>query len=206
MTGGSRASPARPATASAPYAEKVIQKLHRLLLRIYRVLPTLPRRWVVRTLAPSFTVGAICFIERPDGAILFVRTAYRERWGVPGGLLKRGEDPSAAARREVLEEVGLAIDLIGEPALVVDSAPQRVDIVYRARPTKHADIGEMRPSSPEILEARWFPPDELPELQFEAANALVALARSAHSPQAVPLDTARSWFSLGSDRPDRRAH
>lgn len=181
----------------------MILTLHRALLRVYRSLPTLPRRWIVRTLAPSFTVGAICFIERPDGALLFVRTAYRERWGVPGGLLKRGEDPAAAARREVLEEVGLAIELIGEPTLVVDPIPQRVDIVYRARPLAHADLGEMRPGSPEIVEARWFPPDELPELQFEAANALVALARSARSPQAVRLDTAQSWFSLGTDRPNR---
>ena len=182
----------------------MIRNLHRLLLRVYRSLPTLPRRWIVRTLAPSFTVGAICFIERPDGALLLVRTAYRERWGVPGGLLKRGEDPAAAARREVLEEVGLAIELIGEPTLVVDPEPQRIDIVYRARPLAHADLGDMRPGSPEIVEARWFPADKLPELQFEAANALVALARSARSPQAVPLSPQHSWFARGSDRPERR--
>jgi len=161
--------------------------LHRLLLRVYRSLPTLARRWVVRTLAPSYSVGAICLIERPDGAVLLVRTAYRERWGVPGGLLKRGEEPASAARREVLEEVGLPIELIGEPAIVVDPRPQRIDLVYRARPRSHADVADMRPSSPEIVEARWFPIDELPELQFETASALVALARSARSPQAVPL-------------------
>ena len=37
------------------------------LLRVYRRLPTLGRRWVVRTIAPSFTVGAMAIIERADG-------------------------------------------------------------------------------------------------------------------------------------------
>jgi 8-oxo-dGTP pyrophosphatase MutT (NUDIX family) len=165
----------------------VIVHIHRLLLQTYRRMPRLVRRRIVRTLAPSYTIGAICFIERPDGAVLLVRTAYRRRWGVPGGLLKRGEDPADGARREVMEEVGLAIELLGEPTVVVDPPPQRVDIVYRARLVEHASAGEIRIGTPEIVEARWFRPDELPELQFETAGALVALARSAAAPQAVPL-------------------
>jgi 8-oxo-dGTP pyrophosphatase MutT (NUDIX family) len=165
----------------------VIVHLHRLLLQTYRRMPRPVRRRIVRTLAPSYTIGAMCFIERPDGAVLLVRTAYRRRWGVPGGLLKRGEEPADGARREVMEEVGLAIELLGEPTVVVDPPPQRVDIVYRARLVEHASAGEIRIGTPEIVEARWFRPDELPELQFETAGALVALARSAAAPQAVPL-------------------
>jgi 8-oxo-dGTP pyrophosphatase MutT (NUDIX family) len=161
----------------------VLDRLHIGALHVYQRLPTKGRRWVVRAIAPSFTVGAVCFIERDDGAILLVRQRYRRRWGVPGGLLKRGEDASVAARREVLEEVGLQVELIGEPATVVDAAPQRVDLVYRARPAPGSDLAAVTPSSPEILETRWFPRDGLPELQHETATALVALARSAHSPQ-----------------------
>ena len=164
--------------------------LHVMLLRLYRRLPTTGRRLVVRTMAPSFTVGAMCLIEREDGHVLLVRHVYRSRWGVPGGLLKRGEDASEAARREVLEEVGLHIELVGEPAVVVDAEPQRVDIVFRARPAPRADIGTVIPSSPEILEARWFPRESLPELQHETASALVALARTAHSPQAPAVRAA----------------
>jgi 8-oxo-dGTP pyrophosphatase MutT (NUDIX family) len=172
----------------------VVDALYTVLLRLYRALPKLLRRWVVRAIAPKFTVGAICFIERPDGALLFVRLAYREAWGAPGGLLKRGEAPADAAVREVREEVGLDIALVGQPAIVVDPVPQRIDVVYRARPLVHADLADVCPRGPEIVEAKWFPPDQLPELQFEAANALVELARSARSPQAVPLADA-SWFS-----------
>src|SRR5580765_3394690 len=148
-------------------------------LRIYRRLPTLGRRWVVRTIAPSFTVGAMAIIERADGSRLFVRHVYRTHWGVPGGLLERGETPELAVAREVFEEVGLRIQLLGEPAVVVDAEPQRVDIVFRARPI---DGDEVTAKSPEIVEARWFAQSETPELQHETAGALVALARSSRAP------------------------
>ena len=155
----------------------MLARLHVLLLRLFRRLPTWARRRVVRTIAPSFTVGAMCFIERDDGAVLLVRQVYRNHWGAPGGLLERGEDAADAVRREVFEEVGLAIDLVGEPCVVVDPGPQRVDVVYRAR---LAPGGEVRaePRSPEIVETRWFPRHELPRLQHETATALVAVARS----------------------------
>lgn len=164
-----------------------MRRLHLLALGIFRRLPVGARRGVVRVLAPSFTVGAICLIERPDGSLLLVRQSYRSRWGVPGGLLQRGERPEDAARREVREEVGIDIELVGEPAVVVEAEPRRVDIVFRARPVGASADADAVPSSPEILEARWFAPDDLPELQAETSSALVALARSAHNPQAVPL-------------------
>lgn len=162
-------------------------QLHLGALRIFRRLPVWARRRVVRTIAPGYTVGAMCIIERDDGALLLVRLSYRERWGVPGGLLKRGEDPARAARREVAEEVGLEVELLGEPAVVVDGEAQRVDVVFRARPAAGEDPGVARPCSPEIVEARWFAATELPELQHETSGALVALARSARHPQAVAL-------------------
>lgn len=151
--------------------------LHRALLKVFRALPTGARRRVVRTIAPSFTVGSMCFIERPDGALLLVRHVYRRRWGVPGGLLERGEEPADAAVREVREEVGIDVVLLGEPAVVVDPEPQRVDIVYRARVAPGADWRDASPRSPEIATVEWFRPTELPELQHETAGAFVALAR-----------------------------
>src|SRR5918998_618172 len=97
--------------------------LHLALLRLFRVLPRRLRLRVVHALSPTFTVGAVCVIERPDGAVLLVRHSYRRRWGLPGGLLERGEEVDAGARREAVEEVGLEVDLEGEPAGVVDPRP-----------------------------------------------------------------------------------
>jgi 8-oxo-dGTP diphosphatase len=160
----------------------VLRYVQRLLLHVWRRMPSLVRRWIVRTAAPSFTVGAACMVEREDGSILLVRLVYREGWGLPGGLLKRGEAIEACARREVAEEVGLAVELISAPAVVVDSRPQRVDVVFRARPTADADPGAAHPRSVEIREVRWFAPDDLPRLQHETVTALAALASSVLAP------------------------
>lgn len=157
------------------------------LLRLYQRLPTKARRMVVRTIAPSFTVGSMCIIERPDGDVLLVRQAYRRRWGIPGGLLQRGESAADAACREVREEVNIDVVLIGEPAVVVDPIPQRVDVIFRARPAPGVDYDTVGPASPEIVEARWFSAEELPELQAESVGAFIALARSSRSPQAPPI-------------------
>lgn len=154
------------------------QWLHWLFLRLFRRLPTRLRRFVVRRSTPSFSVGAICVIQRDDGAILLVRLSYRARWGFPGGLLKWSEHPMEAARREALEETGLDIEVIAAPAVVVAPEPRRVDVVYRCRVSEGCDPGSVRPESPEVVETRWFRPDDLPELQHEASQALMALGRS----------------------------
>jgi 8-oxo-dGTP diphosphatase len=152
----------------------VIGRLHLALLKIYKRLPRRARLAIVHGLAPSYTVGAICIIERTDGNLLLVRHSYRNAWGFPGGLLNRGEGPEEGAVRECSEEVDIAISIIGEPAVVVAPDPRRVDIVYRCR-TDEPDKAKAIP--PEVTEVGWFPPNGLPELQHEAAGALVALAR-----------------------------
>jgi len=160
---------------------------HRLALQVYRRMPTRMRRMAVRRVTPSFTVGAMCVIERNDGRVLLIRHLYRKRWGIPGGLLQRNETPIDAARREVFEEVGLEVELISEPMVNVDAGPRRVDVVFRARPIDDATADDARPSSVEVVEVRWFDPTDLPELQFETAQAIQALARASYAPPARPL-------------------
>jgi 8-oxo-dGTP diphosphatase len=160
----------------------VFARAHRLLLKIYQRLPKRLRRFVVRRATPSFTVGAVCLIERTDGAVLLVRQVYRRGWGVPGGLTRKREEITDCARREVLEEVGLPIELVGEPAVVVDPEPRRIDVVFRARPVPDAEPDDAKPCSPEIAEVRWFSTEDLPDLQHETVSALVALARLDNQP------------------------
>jgi ADP-ribose pyrophosphatase YjhB (NUDIX family) len=107
-------------------------------------------------------------------------------------LLRRHETPEDAAVREIAEEVGLAIELISEPVVVLDPKPRRIDIVFRARPVEGADASNARPMSPEIVEVAWFSPTELPRLQHETAQAVQALARASYSPPARPLRDAAS--------------
>lgn len=156
------------------------------LLLIWRRLPRLMRRWIVRAVAPSFTVGAACVIEDGKGSILLVRLVYRDGWGLPGGLIKRNEDVAVCARREVSEEVGIEVALVGDPAVVVDSPPQRVDVVFRARPAGSFRPDDAYAKSVEIREVRWFPADQLPGLQHEAVTALLALSSTAVPSDAGP--------------------
>ena len=152
------------------------QRLHRALLDLYR---RLPERWqlrIVHLVAPTHSVGALALIRADDGALLLVRHTYKEGWGVPGGLVKAGEHPADAVVREAREEVGLTIEVTGEPAVVVDPPTRRVDVIYPSRVAAGAS-SDARPNSVEIAEAVWHAAGQLPRLQPEAAGAIAALAR-----------------------------
>jgi 8-oxo-dGTP diphosphatase len=55
------------------------------------------------------------------GRVLMLRPTYKEGWDIPGGNVEPGESPSAAAAREVKEELG--VDRAVGRLLVVDWAP-----------------------------------------------------------------------------------
>jgi 8-oxo-dGTP pyrophosphatase MutT (NUDIX family) len=141
-----------------------------LLLRAFGHLPRRVRRFLIHLGAPSYSVGAMCVIER-DNDVLLVRQSYRDGWAAPGGLLHRGEEPDVGARREVKEEVGIDVDTLGEPLVVIDVKARRIDVVFRCRMRPTAP-DTVQPDAVEIVEARWFPKDALPEMQKETAGAL----------------------------------
>ena len=156
--------------------------LQRLGFRTWRRLPLAVRLFVIRRATPSFSVGSIVVIERADGALLLIRNSYRKGWGFPGGFLKRGEEPAAAARRETCEEVGVEVELDDNPKVVVESGLRRVDVIFTGRPVDEVAAAASRPRSPEIVAVQWFPATELPEMQEEAVSALIELGRANRPP------------------------
>ena len=146
-------------------------------LKLYGRMPPLMRQRFVRAVKPSFTVGTMSVVTKPDGAILLVRHSYLANWSFPGGRLNRRELPSVGAARETREEVGIRIELAGEPAVVVDPYKQVVRVIYRAALAEGVSPDDAHPASAEIVEVGWFQPDAIGAMSPESADALAALVR-----------------------------
>ncbi len=81
-------------------------------LRSFGRLPKPLRRLITRAVSPSWMAGAVALIEW-DGRWLMVDPVYREGWTLPGGLIDRGETPAEAIKRELVEELGVDVDVDG---------------------------------------------------------------------------------------------
>jgi 8-oxo-dGTP diphosphatase len=72
---------------------------------VYRLGYPLARIWW-RLTRPKHE-GAVVAVY-VGGELLLVQSSYQPGWQLPGGGIRRGEMPEAAARRELAEELGLA--------------------------------------------------------------------------------------------------
>ncbi len=98
------------------------------------------------------TVGAAVAVWY-GGRILLVRHSYRRGYGLPGGTLKPGESPAAAAARELREEVGIA----ARPEELVPAISTRRWHVLEYFPAAEPEV---TPDRWEITEARFMDPTE----------------------------------------------
>ena len=135
-------------------------------------LPPVVRRLLVRVGAPSYTVGAVVVLRRPDGRLLLVDQRHSGGWALPGGLLRRGEAPVHALVREVCEEVGVELDprALPHPVAVVAPREQRVDLVFVVDSSD--DAGAHRGDPAEVKRIGWFPPTELPTMTESTRDVL----------------------------------
>lgn len=126
--------------------------------------------------------GAQALVVR-DGRVLLGRRAFepgRGRWDIPGGFLDETEHPDDALRRELREETGLEIEQVEYLGTWMQAYDGRtvLCLTWLAR----AVGGEERPGD-DLVELRWFAPDELPgpdELAFDTFVEILALWRGRH--------------------------
>lgn len=142
-------------------------------------MPKKLRRRVVRWFMPTFTVGALCVVHDESGRLLLVRHSYRRGWGIPGGMLKYGEAPAEAGRRELFEELGLRVRVLGRAVPMVLPGHRRVDLIFRAAPVSGSSAQAL---SAEIVEVGWFEPHRLPRLDMTAQLVLNELENACPAP------------------------
>ncbi len=132
-----------------------------VLLALWRRLPGWLQGRIEWLLLPKFMVGAMAVVLDDQGRVLLFRHTYRDEypWGLPGGWIKSGEDPTDAVEREIREESGYRIKALHPLVIGGDRALRRLDLIFLC------DLagGDFRPSA-EVSDAAFFGPEELPGL------------------------------------------
>ena len=157
--------------------------LKKLLGALWRGAPKGARRLTMRLLEPRFSVtaGAVVFDE--GGRVLLLRHVFRagSGWGIPGGFIKKGEQPDEAIRRELFEEIGLRLSDVELAFVRTLRRPSQVEVIFRCR----AQEGEFAPRSVEIRSAEWFATEALPEGLGRDQRRLIERALATRGANAV---------------------
>jgi 8-oxo-dGTP pyrophosphatase MutT (NUDIX family) len=152
-----------------PCAVKIPRRVRGYAYQTFYRLPGVVRRRIVRLVVPKYLVGAVNIIrdsEAPDpGRLLLLRQPPGRAWGLPAGLLKKYEQPAIGAARELFEESGVRLDprelTPANPNAIVHALGWVDMIFFGAVP---ASTTPLVVDGGEVLEARWFPVDQLPRL------------------------------------------
>jgi len=125
----------------------------------WRALPRWGKRALLWLFNTHFIVGTVAVVHDASGRVLVARHTYRARapWALPGGWVRRGENPAEAVVREIREETALEVEVIA-PLTVQMESPVHLTVIYDARLIG----GAFRPS-PEVVEVRFLEPGAWPE-------------------------------------------
>ncbi|MGH6888593.1 MAG: NUDIX hydrolase [Rhizomicrobium sp.] len=137
-----------------------------------------------RSSRESIVIGVGGVVWNNRGEVLLVRRANPPRqheWSLPGGKVEFGETLHSALAREVQEETGLAIQIVGlvEVAELIEEA-HYVLIDFTAR----SFSGDPHAGS-DASEARWFAIREIPRLALwsETVRVIELSANMLNAPQ-----------------------
>ncbi|MEO3972580.1 NUDIX domain-containing protein [Streptomyces sp. CAU 1734] len=145
--------------------------MHRIIARLWRLLRG-PLQWRILWLAHAkYMVGVTGVVRDDQGRVLLLHhrmwTGARP-WGLPTGFAVKGEEFEDTVVREVKEETGLDVRA-GRLVRLKSGYKLRLEVAYEAELIG----GELRIDPFEILEARWFSPDDLPDGIQESHRPLI---------------------------------
>ncbi|ADI05640.1 ADP-ribose pyrophosphatase-like protein [Streptomyces bingchenggensis BCW-1] len=145
--------------------------MKRLVARLWRIIRG-PMQWRVLWLAHAkFMVGVTGVVRDDAGRVLLLRHRMwpeGRQWGLPTGYAVKGEEFAQTVVREAREETGLEVKP-GRLVQLTSGYKLRIEVAYEAVLVG----GELKIDSFEILEAKWFSPNELPDGMQESHRLLI---------------------------------
>ena len=145
-------------------------------------IPTCPDHgplWKLVQQGPTSNV----LVER-DGQVLLAQRGHEPwygHWCLPGGFVDLGEHPEDAARRELVEEVGVEVTLTGMLGIYVSpyDRPEGTDWIQTTVYLGVTD-GDPAVNDGEMLDCGFFDPDALPEPMVPSHLTRLADWRAGH--------------------------
>ncbi|MDF5757753.1 NUDIX domain-containing protein [Spongiactinospora sp. TRM90649] len=125
----------------------------------------------------SIVPGGSAVVVDGKGRVLLHRRRDNGRWALPGGVMDVGETIAGAVAREVAEETGVTVEIVGlvgvysDPRHVIaysdGEVRQQFNVCLHARPT-----GGTARATDEAREVRWVPPAEIGTLDMHPTQRL----------------------------------
>ena len=150
--------------------------LKRIALLVYKRLPKLLQRKIVRIMYPGYVVAAKVFITDTNGKFLAVKTTYNPDWDIPSGHSDPGESPDLAAVRELREETGIEVETMQQFGVIFYPKLRTLQVLFTH--TLNTTI-EPQPDNTEISEARWIERGEVTLNPYAAEAVEVILDHKA---------------------------
>ena len=144
------------------------------LFQIWRRMSGYYLWWFLWLVSSKFMLCVAGVVIDDRGQVLLQRHRHwvKDVWGLPGGIVHRGEVLEKALAREVFEETGLAISDI-EFVRLGSGHKLRLEVYYRARLAPAGQPLQIRLQTQEVLEARFFPTNQLPSNIFSLQREVI---------------------------------
>lgn len=143
------------------------------------------------TSLPRKIVAAAVLCRDDEGRVLVVHDSFKGHWTIPGGVVDADEDPASGAVREAWEEAGVRVDAGPLLGLFAGTWPDRLVLVFGARPAGGGTPAPAPVHTHEIDGAAWVDLDEA--LRRVAGYVRLQITRCLERP-------GRVWSDPGGTR------